>query len=106
MAKNRENNGILGDLVMTAKTNIAKRNTLNTHDTHDTHDSGRRQKHPRINLAFYGENLEYVREAAFQERMSVTEYVNQLIVDDRNRKLAGFKNSATKQMSIDDVDKE
>ena len=43
----------------------------------------REQKHPRINMAFYDDNLEYVREAAYQNRMSVTKYMNELIKKDR-----------------------
>lgn len=45
--------------------------------------SKRVQKDPRINMAFYGDNLDYVREAAHQNRMSITEYVNKLIIDDK-----------------------
>ena len=72
----------------------------------DTHDTQRKQKHPRINMAFYGDNLEYVREAAYQSRMSVTEYVNSLIVDDKNRKFLERQNTKEKgleQISIDDI---
>lgn len=50
---------------------------------------GRKQKYPRINLAFYGDNLDYVREAAYQNRMSITEYVNHLIHLDRVRVVPG-----------------
>lgn len=46
----------------------------------------RKQKYPRINLAFYDDNLEYVREAAYQSRMSVTEYINSLITKDKEEK--------------------
>lgn len=42
-------------------------------------------KHPRINLAFYDDNLDYVREAAWKNRMSITEYMNHLIQEDRQR---------------------
>lgn len=45
----------------------------------------RKQKYPRINLAFYGANLDYVREAAWQSRMSITEYINFLIDRDREQ---------------------
>ena len=70
-----------------------KPNTQHTHDTQHTpnapkeQNTQRKQKHPRINMAFYGDNLEYVQEAAYQNRMSVTEYVNQLILEDKNRNL-------------------
>lgn len=60
--------------------------TQNTPITQYTHDTQRKQKHPRINMAFYDNNLEYVREAAYQARMSVTEYVNKLIKEDQQRK--------------------
>lgn len=108
MAKNKENNGLFGSVVglaQEAQQNIQTRNTQHTHDTHDTQSQGRRQKHPRINMAFYGDNLEYVRERAYQKRVSVTEYINQLIVDDKNRRRAGFEEGQTQeQMSIDDVE--
>lgn len=42
-----------------------------------------KKKHPRINMAFYDDNLDYVREAAYQSRMSITEYMNHLIREDR-----------------------
>ena len=45
----------------------------------------RQQKYPRINLAFYHGNLDYVREAAWQNRMSITEYINFLIDKDRRQ---------------------
>ena len=44
-----------------------------------TYESERKQAYPRINMAFYSDNLDYVREAAYQQRVSVTEYVNRLI---------------------------
>ena len=77
-------------------TGIIPEKKSNTHITHDTQHTPstpkeqkteRVQKHPRINMAFYGDNLEYVREAAYQSRMSVTEYINQLILDDKNKNL-------------------
>lgn len=57
-----------------------------TQNTHSTQGTQRKQKHPRINMAFYDDNLDYVREASYQSRMSVTEYVNKLIKEDRQRK--------------------
>ena len=59
----------------------------NTHDTQGAQNSQRKQKHPRINMAFYGNNLDYLRNAAWKARMSVTEYVNALIHQDRERNL-------------------
>ena len=106
MAKNRGTTDIfggVGDLIATAKENIEARNTQSTQSTqgtHDTHDTQRKQKYPRINMAFYGDNLEYVREAAYEKRVSVTEYINQLIVDDKNRKLAKPR---SEQLSIDEI---
>lgn len=67
-------------------------NTQNTHSTHDaqsTHSvqgTQRAQKHPRINMAFYGDNLEFVREEAWRNKQSITEYVNSLIEQARNKK--------------------
>lgn len=62
-----------------------------THDTQDTHNAhitryaNRKQKHPRINMAFYDDNLDYLRDAAWKAKMSVTEYVNGLIRQDRGK---------------------
>ena len=64
----------------------------NTHDTQSaqgalkTQQSQRKQKHPRINMAFYGDNLNYLRDAAWKAKMSVTEYVNTLISQDKEKK--------------------
>lgn len=55
------------------------------HDTHDTQKTQRAQKHPRINMAFYGDNLEFVREEAWRNKQSITEYVNSLIEQARNK---------------------
>ena len=46
----------------------------------------RKQKHPRINMAFYGDNLEYVELIARIEGVSVTQYINTLIEADRDSK--------------------
>lgn len=65
-----------------------------THDTHstpnvqstpNTQGTQRVQKHPRINMAFYGDNLEFVREAAWRNKQSITEYMNSLIEQARNK---------------------
>ena len=42
-------------------------------------------KHPRINLAFYGENLEFCREMAWRNHQSVTAYVNDLIAAEMSK---------------------
>lgn len=105
MAKNKTNTGILGgieDLAANAQKKIQERNTQHTHDTQGTQSTHRKQKYPRINMAFYDDNLEYVREAAYRKRLSVTEYINQLIVDDKNRQLIA-KEPKTEQMSLDEI---
>jgi hypothetical protein len=59
------------------------------HDTQgarDTQGRQRKQKHPRINMAFYGDHLDYLKETAWEARMSVTEYVNALVAEDRKKK--------------------
>lgn len=45
----------------------------------------RSQKHPRINMAFYDDNLAYLQDAAWKARKSVTAYVNDLIAADREK---------------------
>ena len=105
MAKNKKNNGLfdVSDLAKNAQKNIEERNaTQYTHNTHDTQGVQRKQKHPRINLAFYGDNLERAKEAAWLKKISVTEYINQLIVDDTNRRIAAPAHM--EQLSIDDVE--
>lgn len=47
--------------------------------------SERSQKHPRINMAFYDDNLAYLQEAAWKARKSVTAYVNDLIAADKEK---------------------
>ena len=107
MAKNRENGSIFGGVVDLAKNAVknveSKNNTQDTQHTQQTQSAQRKQKYPRINMAFYDDNLEYVKEAAYQARMSVTEYVNQLIVDDKNRKLIRKDDKPADQMSMDDL---
>ena len=78
----------------------AEQNTQVTHNTHDTpkeqstqsvpstqktQGTQRVQKHPRINMAFYGDNLEFVREDAWRNKQSITEYMNSLIEQARNK---------------------
>lgn len=68
-----------------------KTDTHGTQDTHDTQNTQqtqpteRKQKHPRINMAFYGDNLDYLKDAAWAARISVTEYVNNLVAEDRKK---------------------
>ncbi len=89
--------------------------TQHTHDTQYTHDTQhtqhtqgtqRAQRHPRINMAFYGDNLEFAREAAYQSRMTVTEYVNNLI--EREKAARSGKPAAdgpnVEQLSLEGVD--
>lgn len=108
MAKNKGVTDIfgvgVGDLIASTKKNVEARNTQHTQHTHDTQHTQRKQKYPRINMAFYGDNLEYVREAAYEKRISVTEYINQLIVDDKNRKLAALNKENAAQLSIEDME--
>ena len=58
--------------------------THDTPDTQRTHDTqgNRKQKHPRINMAFYGKNLEYLELVSRIEGVSITQYVNDLISKD------------------------
>jgi len=38
---------------------------------------------PRINIAFYDDNLVFLRHAAWKNHMSITQYVNQLVTKDK-----------------------
>lgn len=60
--------------------------TPSTQNTQGTQNAQRVQKHPRINMAFYGDNLDYLKDVAWAARMSVTEYVNALVAEDRKKK--------------------
>lgn len=68
-----------------------KTDTQGTQDAHDTQNTQqtqpaeRKQKHPRINMAFYGDNLDYLKDVSWAARMSVTEYVNNLVAEDRKK---------------------
>lgn len=44
----------------------------------------RKQPNPRINMALYGENLEFLRHAAWKNHMSITAYVNHLVDKDKD----------------------
>lgn len=57
----------------------------NTQGTQNTQGQQRKQKHPRINMAFYGDHLDYLKDAAWAARISVTEYVNNLVAEDRKK---------------------
>ena len=57
----------------------------------------RKQKHPRINLAFYADHLDYVQEAAWENRTSVTGYVNRLIAEDRIRRTEEARDRISKE---------
>ena len=66
--------------------------TQHTHDTQDTQDTQkkqpflkRKQKYPRINMAFH--DIEYLREIAYQNRMTQTEYVNYLLEEDKRKRM-------------------
>lgn len=67
---------------------------FNAKERPHTSETERKQPYPRINMAFYGDNLDYVREASYQQRMSVTEYVNRLIYKDRQANEARVKEIA------------
>ena len=59
--------------------------------------AARKQKYPRINLAFYADHLDYVQEAAWQNRTSVTGYVNRLIAEDRIRRAEEVQERISKE---------
>lgn len=61
-------------------------NTQSEQSTYKAQGTQRAQKHPRINMAFYGDNLEFVREAAWRNKQSITEYMNSLIEQARSQK--------------------
>lgn len=52
-------------------------------NTQDAHVITTRKKHPRINMAFYGENHEYLEYISRINGVSITQYVNNLIDRDR-----------------------
>lgn len=62
-----------------------KPNTQHTHNTPKEQDTQRKQKHPRINMAFYDNHLEYLQDVAWRNKMSITEYVNKLVKEDMER---------------------
>jgi len=48
--------------------------------------SPRKHKYPRINMAFYGDNLEHAELMARIEGVSITKYINNLIEADKDNK--------------------
>lgn len=72
-------------------TGIIPEKKNSTHDTQHTpnapvkQNAQRKQKHPRINMAFYDNHLEYLQDAAWRNKMSITEYVNKLVKEDMER---------------------
>ena len=56
---------------------------------HDTQE--RKQKHPRINMAFAPDNLDYLRTMAGLDGVSITAYVNRLIEADWDARQAEYR---------------
>jgi hypothetical protein len=61
-------------------------NTEDTLDMQDTQKVNKKKEYYRLNLKLDIELKEYITEAAWRERMTVTEYLNNLIRKDRERK--------------------
>lgn len=68
-------------------------NTQETHDTHSTHDTQKTHKADetegkpyRINLKLDGDLEEFIKDEAWRQRTSVTQYLNGLIRDDKQKK--------------------
>lgn len=57
-------------------------NTVNASNTQKQNIRTRQQKHPRINMAFYKENHEYLEYITRLRGVSITQYVNDLIAKD------------------------
>ena len=55
----------------------------NNNDAFDAHGKKGRKKLPRINMAFYGENYEYLNYISRLSGKNITEYVNSLVDKDR-----------------------
>lgn len=55
----------------------------NDNDARDAHDKKGRKKLPRINMAFYGENYDYLLYISRLSGKNITEYVNSLVDRDR-----------------------
>lgn len=73
-------------------------NTQSTPDTHNTQDTHNKQKKYRYNLNLDLDLKPYLQDIAWQERTSVTQYINNLIRQDMEKYLAaggskeGWKN--------------
>lgn len=75
---------------------ISTQEVQEVHDTHSTQEvqevqrtQGKKgQKLPRINMAFQTANLEYLQLISRIEGKSITEYVNNLVEQDRQRNAA------------------
>ena len=73
--------------------------TQHTHDTQEAqpaqHTQGKKgQKHPRINMAFPADHLDYLQVISRIEGVSITEYVNRLVAADlitRQEEVERFK---------------
>lgn len=59
-----------------------------------TSESERKQAHPQINMVFCGDTPDYVREAVYRRRTSVTKYVNRLIHEEREKNEAQVRETA------------
>lgn len=57
--------------------------TYDAHHTQAEDKSIKRQKPPRINMAFYGDNHKYLGQIASINGVSITQYVNDLVAKDR-----------------------
>lgn len=62
----------------------------NTYETHETQEvqktQGRKgQKLPRMNMAFYGDNLPYINKMSRIRGMTATAYINDLIDKDKEK---------------------
>ena len=51
-----------------------------------TKEKSNYKKFPRMYIAFYNDNMAYLKDVAWENRMSVTQYVNHLIEEDRKQK--------------------
>lgn len=60
-----------------------KQHMQDNHETQDAHDKKARKKLPRINMAFYGENYDYLVYISRLSGKNITEYVNMLVDKDR-----------------------
>ena len=47
--------------------------------------SKKKNDYPRMNMAFYDDNLEFCRAMAEEEHLSITQFVNQLIAHEKRK---------------------